>query len=80
MIIKPNKNLSSLELLKFLKDATTEDKIKVTGLGIFRLKRIASKVVRNPKTHEMMQAPARLKLSFKASKTMLDQLKDNLKS
>ena len=79
-IIKPNKNLSSEELIgQIAKEITLEEPIKITGLGIFKLKMTAPRNGRNPATGEELRVPAKLKLSFKASKPFMESLAEKIK-
>lgn len=45
--------------------------VKVTGLGIFEIKRKPVHNYRHPKTGELCQAPAKLKVVFRASKSLM---------
>ena len=80
MIIHATKSLSSIELLaQILANITPEEKVKITGLGIFKLRKVNPRIGRNPKTGELVQIPAKLRMSFKASKTVIDSLEEKFK-
>ena len=80
VIIKPNKNLSSLELVKQIgAELTPEEKVKVTHLGVFKAKKTKPRTGRNPRTGVLVEIPSKIRVSFKASKTLLDKLEGKFK-
>jgi nucleoid DNA-binding protein len=51
------------------------DKVNITGLGIFKLKDKAARVARNPKTGETVQVPAKKAPKFLPSKNFKEAVK-----
>ena len=50
------------------------DKVQVSGFGIFEVKEREARVGRNPRTGEAMDIPASRTPTFKASKTLKDAI------
>jgi len=47
----------------------TGESVKVSGLGIFRLRKMKARVGRNPQTGEQIKIPARKKVGFSVAKS-----------
>ncbi len=50
------------------------NKVRVTGLGIFQVKKRAARMGRNPATGEQIKIKASKKLSFRAAKEVKDAI------
>jgi DNA-binding protein HU-beta len=62
------------ELLNSLVDTIVKsvkkgENVKIPGLGIFRLRKMKARMVRNPQTGEAIKIPARKKVGFSVAKT-----------
>lgn len=53
------------------------DKVKITGIGIFRIKTRTACRRRNPRTGETVQVPEGKKISFKVSSTLKRRILEN---
>ena len=53
------------------------ESVKVSGLGIFRLRRMKARMGRNPQTGEPIKIPARRKVGFTVAKTFKDTVLGN---
>jgi len=51
------------------------DQVKISGLGIFKVRETKARTARNPKTGETIQVPASKKVSFKVSSTLKREIK-----
>ena len=45
------------------------ESVKISGLGIFRLRKLKARIGRNPQTGEPIKIPARKKVGFSVAKT-----------
>jgi len=50
------------------------ESVKITGLGIFRLRKMKARVGRNPQTGEAIRIPARKKVGFSVAKTFKESV------
>ena len=55
-----------------IKSVKKGDNVKVTGLGIFRLRKMKARMGRNPQTGEAIKIPARKKVGFSVAKAFKD--------
>ncbi len=55
------------------------ESVKITGLGIFRLRKLKARMGRNPQTGEPIKIPARKKVGFSVAKTFKEQVLGNSK-
>ena len=55
-----------------IKTVKKGDSVKVTGLGIFRLRKMKARMGRNPQTGEAIKIPARKKVGFSVAKSFKD--------
>ena len=55
-----------------IKTVKKGDPVKVTGLGIFRLRKMKARMGRNPQTGEAIKIPARKKVGFSVAKSFKD--------
>ena len=53
------------------------ESVKVSGLGIFRLRKTKARMGRNPQTGEPIKIPARRKVGFSVAKTFKDTVLGN---
>ena len=53
------------------------ESVKISGLGIFRLRKMKARVGRNPQTGEPINIPARKKVGFTVAKTFKDTVLGN---
>ena len=52
-----------------VKSVKKGESVKITGLGIFRLRKMKARMGRNPQTGEAIKIPARKKVGFSVAKT-----------
>jgi DNA-binding protein HU-beta len=57
-----------------LRELKKEGSIRLAGLGIFRKRRLAARVGRNPATGEQIKIPARTRLRFTPAKALKDSV------
>lgn len=62
------------DLVEGLKKEGENGRVKVTGVGVFRLKRMKEVIRRNPKTGEQVKVPERLKIKFTPGKALKEAL------
>src|SRR5437870_3297494 len=55
------------------------ESVKIPGLGIFRLRKMKARMVRNPQTGEPIKIPARKKVGFSVAKTFKETVLGNSK-
>ncbi len=55
------------------------ESVKISGLGVFRLRRMKARMGRNPQTGEPIKIPARRKVGFSVAKTFKDTVLGNNK-
>lgn len=55
-----------------IKTVKKGESVKVTGLGIFRLRKMKARMGRNPQTGEAIKIPARKKVGFSVAKSFKD--------
>lgn len=66
----------SKELSDQVKDGLVKyGKIKVVGLGIFQLRKVPSRLGRNPQTGEIMTIPEYTKIKFFPTKSLRDSIR-----
>ena len=70
---------AATELLNAFVDLTVKNlkkghKVRVTGLGIFQVKKRAARMGRNPATGEQIKIKASKKLNFRAAKEVKDAI------
>jgi DNA-binding protein HU-beta len=51
--------------------------VKISGLGIFRLRRLKARMGRNPQTGEPIKIPARKKVGFSVARAFKDSVLGN---
>ena len=54
----------------------THGEVKITGLGIFRMKDTKPRIGRNPRTGEAVHIPARKRISFSPSTTIKKRINE----
>jgi DNA-binding protein HU-beta len=59
-------------VFKKVVEQTKIDKVKISGVGTFKVKDKAARKARNPKTGESIDVPAKTVLTFKATKDALE--------
>jgi DNA-binding protein HU-beta len=52
-----------------IKTVKKGESVKISGLGVFRLRRMKARMGRNPRTGEPIKIPARKKVGFSVAKT-----------
>src|SRR3984957_11342185 len=57
-----------------LRELKKEGSIRLAGLGIFRKRRLAARVGRNPATGEQIKIPARTRLRFTPAKALKESV------
>jgi len=55
------------------------ESVKIPGLGVFRLRKMKARMVRNPQTGEPIKIPARKKVGFSVAKTFKETVLGNSK-
>jgi DNA-binding protein HU-beta len=65
--------LDELNLL-VVRELKKEGSIRLAGLGIFRKRKLAARVGRNPATGEQIKIPARTRLRFTPAKALKDSV------
>jgi DNA-binding protein HU-beta len=65
--------LDEINLL-VVRELKKEGSIRMTGLGIFRKRKLAARVGRNPATGEQIKIPARTRLRFTPAKALKDSV------
>ena len=61
-------------LLSLIKKQAKKDKIKLSGFGVFSLKKTPKRIGRNPKTLVSYIIPEQFKLRFKASNNIKEKI------
>lgn len=57
-----------------IKTVKKGESVKITGLGIFRLRKMKARMGRNPQTGEAIKIPARKKVGFSVAKSFKDSV------
>ena len=57
-----------------IRELKKEGSIRLAGLGIFRKRKLAARVGRNPATGEQIRIPARTRLRFTAAKALKESV------
>src|SRR6202789_2140962 len=65
--------LDELNLL-VVRELKKEGSIRLAGLGIFRKRKLAARIGRNPATGEQIRIPARTRLRFTPAKALKDSV------
>ncbi len=68
------KLMVSLLASAILHGCETSGRVNVPGLGVFRLKQMPGRQVRNPKTGETMMRPAYRKMVFRPGKELKERI------
>ena len=52
-----------------------EGRVRIAGIGTFKIRQMKARKARNPKTGESVDVPAKKKVAFKASPELLEAVK-----